>query len=272
MKLCGHTMGTPDLDIYGAIDLFGDLGLEGIEVRCAEDGHINLETLTQDEAARIRRHAAAGGLQVACLTPYYRDFSSEAAREATLAGLRLAAQAAGWLDCGLVRILGGVWPAEGLTQREAWDRTVAGLREAADIIGGAGARLAVENHSGSLAMSAADTARLVQAVDHPRVGILFDYYWNLIAGDDDPAEAVRAQAPHIIHCHVKNLVWEGDRPRTTLLDEGVIDWRRAIACLAEAGYGGFLSDEYEKHWKPDLPEPQVGMARNARHLRSCLGE
>lgn len=270
MKLCGHTMGTPDLDIHGAIDLFADLGLEGIEVRCAEDGHINLETLTAGEAGRIRDHAAARGLQVACLTPYYRDFSTGAATEATLAGLRLAAQAARWLDCGLVRILGGTWPAEGLTQQEAWDRTVAGLREAASIIAGAGARLAVENHSGSLAMSAADTTRLVQTVDHPHVGILFDYYWNLIAGDDDPAEALRMQAPHIIHCHVKNLVWEGDAPTTTLLGEGVIDWRRIVAALREAQYDGFLSDEYEKHWKPDLPEPQVGMARNARHLRACL--
>ncbi len=36
------------------------------------------------------------------------------------------------------------------------------------------------------------------------------------------------------------------------------------------GYDGYISDEYEKFWKPDLPEPEVGMKRNAEVLRRCL--
>ena len=278
MKLCGHTMGTPGLDIFGAIDLFAELGLQGIEVRCAQDGHINLQTLTEDEARQIRDHAEARGVNVACLTPYYKNFSSEGAAQATLAGFRAAVQAANWLDCRIVRAMSGVWPMEGREKADVRARTIAGMRQAGDIAAEAGIKLAVENHIGTLTMGAEETARFVEAVDHPHVGILLDFYWNLMAGDDvaafgefgNVAKAIGIQAPWILHCHVKNLVWEGGEHRTVLLDEGIIDWREVVAHLCKAGYEGYLSDEYEKHWKPELPEPEVGMRRNVEYLRGCL--
>ena len=272
MKLCGHTMGTPGRDIYGAIDLFAQLGLQGIEIRCADKGHIDLEALTRTSAQSILAHAQSRGIQVACLTPYYKDFGSDQAAAETLEGFRKACRAAGWLQCGLVRAMGGIWPVAGMRREDVWARTVDGLRRAGDIAAQAGVRLAVENHIGTLTMSAGDTARLVLDVDHPSVGILLDYYWNLVAGDEDPEQAIRVQADHILHCHVKNMVWRDGEHTTVLLEDGIIDWRVVIACLRETGYEAYLSDEYEKFWKPEFPEPEIGMRRNAEHLRRCLAD
>jgi len=272
MQLCGHTMGTPALDIRASIDLFADLGLQGIEVRCAEDGHIHLETLTERAAGEIRRYAEQRRVNVACLTPYYKDFGSDEATRQTLEGFRIACRAATWLGCPLVRAMGGVWPVEGREKDDLWDRTVAGLQQAGDIAAQFGVKLAVENHIGTLSMSAQDTADLVEAVAHPHVGILLDYYWNVVAGDDCPGRAVQVQAPYLLHCHVKNMVWENGSHKTVLLEDGIIDWTEVIRALKAAGFDGYLSDEYEKFWKPEFPEPHVGMQRNAAYLRRCMDQ
>jgi len=87
----------------------------------------------------------------------------------------------------------------------------------------------------------------------------------------DLLDAVRLQAPYVLHCHCKNIMWVEGKPQANFLDEGAIDWLPVLRILKEHGYDGYLSDEYEKFWRPELPEPEEGMARNARYLRECLG-
>ena len=50
IKFSGHTMGAPGRDIYECIKLFKAIGYDGIEVRVAENGQIDSETLTNEEA------------------------------------------------------------------------------------------------------------------------------------------------------------------------------------------------------------------------------
>ena len=158
-------------------------------------------------------------------------------------------------------------------QREdIWQRTVAGLRQAGDLAAEFGITLAIENHSGTLTQTARDAVAMAQQVGRANVGILMDHYWVVAAGVEDPLQAARLQAPHVRHCHCKGLVYENGQPRATLLDGGEIDWLEVLKVLQEAGYEGFLSDEYEKFWRPELPEPEAGMARNAAYLRECVGK
>lgn len=272
MKLCGHTMGTPKLDIYGAISLFAELGLEGVEVRCAENGQMNLETITDDEVARIADHARAADIEVACLTPYYRDFTTPEATEQTLAGYRRACQIGRALGCGLVRAISSNWPIAGMERADLFQRAVAGMKRAGDIAADHGVRLAVETHSGQLTFSAAESAEFVQAIDHPAVGVLWDHYWTYVADRVSVADALDLIGPRVIHVHAKNVRFDAEGKRdTVLLDEGEIDWCEVVSGLAGIGYEGFICDEYEKFWRPEeLPEPEVGMRRNADLLRACL--
>lgn len=271
MKLCGHTMGTPEMDIYQAIDFFAELGLDGIEVRCAEDGQMHLETISDAEVARIRDHAAGAGIGFACLTPYYRDFMTPDAAEATLAGYERACHIARQLDCPTVRAISGVWPQEGYEREQVFERTATGLGHAADLAADHGVRLAVETHRGQLTFSAAESVEFVEAVNHPSVGVLWDHFWVHVAGQESVAQALEMLGPHVIHVHAKNVRFGADGSHeTVLLDEGELDWCEIVGGLAEIGYEGYISDEYEKFWKPELPEPEVGMRRNAEVLRECL--
>lgn len=271
MKLCGHTMGTPDRDIFEAISFFAELGLDGIEVRCADNGQMDMATITDAEVARIADHARAEGVSVACLTPYYRDFTTPEATETTLAGYRRACEIAEALDCGLVRAISSGWPVEGFERADIFECAVAGMKRAGDIAASRGVRLAIETHFGQLTFSATESAEFVEAIDHPAVGVLWDYFWTYVADRISVQDALDLIGPHVIHVHAKNIKFDEEGGRqTTLLDDGELDWCEVVAGLAGIGYTGYISDEYEKFWKPEMAEPEIGMKRNAEVLRDCL--
>jgi L-ribulose-5-phosphate 3-epimerase len=281
MKLCGHTMGTPNYDLAGALELFAGFGLQGIEIRLDDNGLLRSADLDDPDALdRADRLACQHGLQYACLTPYYRDFATDDEAEASLAGLQRVSHAAARLRCPLARVLSGVWPAGDRSHEYVWSRTVAGLQRAAQIAGESGITLAVENHIGTLTMTAEDTVRFVEAVASPHLGIIYDPYFVYLAAvtqGQDGREALSAatllQAPYIRHVHVKDMAPAPDPARdrkTCLLGEGELPWGELIGDLASQGYAGFLSDEYEKHWRPELPDAAIAMKRHAERLRAWI--
>lgn len=271
MKLSGHTMGMPDKDIYESISFCADLGHDGIEVRCAENGQMDLDAISDEQVGRIAEHAADEGIDFACLTPYYRDFMTDEAAEVSLEGYRSACRIAQALKCPLVRCISGVWPQEDYSHREVFERQVAGVRQAAEIASEYGITLAVETHSNQLTFSAAEALEFIEAVDHPQVAVLWDVFWTHVAGEETVEEALEMLAPHIVHVHAKNIQYNEDgEHETVLLDEGELDWCEIIEGLADINYTGYISDEYEKFWRPELPEPEIGMKRNHQLLAGCL--
>ena len=121
-------------------------------------------------------------------------------------------------------------------------------------------------------MAAVKAAVMVEDVARDNVGILFDYAWVHYAGKECAAAAVQLCAPHIKHCHVKDWTYvdgQRDNRRSALMGQGHVDWPAAIAALKQAGYDGYLSDEYEKYWYDHLPEPEVGMKHNLDYVRNA---
>ncbi len=272
MKTCGHTMGVPDASLAEAAEFFAQIGHDGIEIRCAEDGQLQPELASDEELARAAELVHAVGLEVACLTPYWGAWYTADERRASVEGLAAVARAATRLGCRVVRAISGRWPVEGLSFAGAVRMAADGLREAGDRAAEYGVALAVETHGGQVAFNTEATLELMDAVGHPAVGVLLDYYWLWVAGDDDPDRCVPALAERVVHVHVKDGVREGQRHRSVPLGEGVIPWPRVLAHLVRAGYDGFVSDEYEKKWRPELPDPHVAMAENARRLREWIRE
>jgi sugar phosphate isomerase/epimerase len=270
MKLCGHTMGTPALTLYEAMEFFAATGYDGIEIRCAENAHLQPEKASESELERIRERAGELGLEIACLTPYYGDYTSPAATAHTIEGLTKVARAAEVLGCKVVRAIAGRWPCEGLSFETARLALADGLCMAADAAAPLGVTLAVETHGGTLAANAEAALSLIQAVSHPNVRLLLDYYWLYAAGDKDPDVIMRDLAPLTVHVHVKDLAWRGEEHQAVPLGQGEINWPLIFAHLLQVGYQGFLSDEYEKLWRPHLPEPEEAMPANRATMLDWL--
>ena len=273
MKLAGHTMGMPRLDIYGCIDLVEDLGFDGVEVRVAPDGQLDDLAYEASLGERVRAHARGKGVEICCLTPYYQDLLDPAVRDDRIAGLQRVVDMARDLGCGLVRAHGGPAIPEGQDPETARDTIAVGLREIGEYAAERGVRIAVETHGGSGTYSVTEMADMMRRVAHPAVGVLFDIAWTYRAGEETVDETLELLGDHIVHCHVKDFPGpgrDGDFRLQMLPGAGCLPWSELLAGLVAHGYAGYLCDEYEKFWKPELPEPEDWFPQSLRTMRRLL--
>jgi hypothetical protein len=46
--------------------------------------------------------------------------------------------------------------------------------------------------------------------------------------------------------------------------------REALIALHQIGYDGWLSVEWEKHWHPEIAEPEIALPQHVERLRAYL--
>jgi L-ribulose-5-phosphate 3-epimerase len=291
--LLGHTLGTPDLTPSQALDLFAASGLDGGELIWQDDykGAIP-ESDDGRVATEVKAHADTLGLRIGCLTPYVTKLNSldEDVRLSEVRRLERAIRTAEALECPRIRVYGGTLLGDE-PERDVpklWARLVISLRRLGEMAIDHGVVLCIENHFGTMTVSAADTVALVEEVDSAGVGILYDQANLAFTHREDFTEAVRLQAKWIRHVHVKDLEFiHPDRMLKTtqvasidkserihasrMIGDGILDWSDIVDALVGVGYDGSYSLEYEYRWNPeDLPEPAVGFPESARRLRACF--
>jgi L-ribulose-5-phosphate 3-epimerase len=272
MKIAGHTMGTPELDIYEAIALFHEIGFEGIEIRCQPDGQIDLtEGQTRynraNEAlcARIRKAAEDARLEIVCLSAYSGNFSKEALAEEHKKAIRHAVDVAVWLGCPGVRVMGGAYTSfwDGAKSRKECERTTARhLKEVADYAAGKKVSLLVETHASTMAETGATAKALLDAVGSPGIGVIYDQDQIDRCEGEEPDVAAKLLAPYIRHVHLCPYKFE-QRDRAGRTAE-------TLAALRKCGYIGYLSVEYPRHGNDKLPPGREMMARDLATLKKAL--
>ncbi|MCB2224466.1 MAG: sugar phosphate isomerase/epimerase [Actinobacteria bacterium] len=294
-RLLGHTLGTPDLPLLDALELFADAGLDGAEVIWLDDYASAIPESDDGTAAGAAKAAADRlGISIGGLTPYVSDINSldEEVRRREMDRLRAAIRTASDLECGRIRVYGGTLMGGETPDIVAarWERLVASLVELGPYALTHGVVLCVENHFATMTESAEETVRLMQEVDSPGVGILYDQANLAFTHREEYEEAVAIQAPWIRHVHVKDLEFiDPDRRLTPaavshidkatrihmsrMIGDGILDWTSIIRAVEATGYDGAYSLEYEYRWNPeDLPEPQDGFPESNRRFRSYFEE
>lgn len=291
--LLGHTLGTPDHELASALELFAAAGLDGAEV-IWQDGYRCAIPESDDGSAlaTAKRRSRELGLRIAALTPYVTELNSldPEVRDRDRARIRAALEVAEALGAGRMRIYGGTLlgsePAADIPEMWAW--LVESLVELGEAAGEHGVALCVENHFGTMTVSAEETVRLVEAVASPHVGILYDQANLAFTKREGFVEAIALQMPWIRHVHVKDLEFlHPDRDLVTtavasidkanrihasrMIGDGILDWGAIIGLLRQKEYAGSYALEYEYRWNPeDLPEPAVGIPESAARLRAFV--
>lgn len=136
---------------------------------------------------------------------------------------------AGPLHSGL-----GVFSGKGPTQDE-WKWAVDSMREVAEYAEPLGVTLALEyvnRFECYLLNTAADGARFVADVDHPRCRMMYDTFHAHIEEKNIP-NAIRALKDCLAHVHIS----ENDRSTP---GSGNVRWKENFDTLAEIGYDGFM--------------------------------
>jgi D-psicose/D-tagatose/L-ribulose 3-epimerase len=201
----------PDPDKFSALGKrLDDLGLErtAISVRNPEDDPISSDASVREAALETTRRV------IDCC---------EAVGASTLGGPLYAAI--------------GQFSGAGPTTEE-WNRSVSILQRAADHAARAEIGLSFEflnRFEIYLLNSTADTARYVQDVDRPNVGVHYDTFHAHIEEKNSPA-AIREHASAITHVHIS----ENDRSTP---GRGQVAWDATFDALAETGYDDWLTIE-----------------------------
>ncbi|MDR7401923.1 MAG: sugar phosphate isomerase/epimerase [Armatimonadota bacterium] len=291
MKLAGHTMGTPEYSVPEALDFFARLGLEGAEVIWQENYRCGIDPAASEATLRdLRRHASQAGISIVAITPYEARFNDldPAVWRASIDAYTRALHGAAVLGARWVRLYGGRFlPGDGKWD-ERWARLVDSLCELGARAQRLGVVICVENHFNTMADTAARTAALVRAVDHPHVRVLYDQANLGFIGAEAWEDALERLAGLIAYVHVKDFVFtDTSRPftardvshveqearivRSCVVGDGIVPWPAILAGLRRMGYDGVLSLEYERRWHPDdLPPATEGMMRSTQRLRQWL--
>lgn len=288
-KIAGHTMGTPEYTVFEAIELMKKIGADGVEI-VVQDGYrsgipCNCNWKILEE---IRKCADENHIQIICLTPYNSYFNSldEVLRQSEIEAIQKVIGYCGYLGAKYIRIYGGnLIAGDSKNYDLKWKNLVASLRELGDAAAAKGVTLVVENHFNTMAVSAKNSADLMQAVNHSAVRILYDQA-NLTFTEQEPfEEAIAIQQRYVAYMHVKDLVFQegksfassdvarpNDAERnvfTRIVGEGVVPWPEILKSVKQRGYAGWLSLEYERRWHPDdIPDASIGMKKSLEYLHS----
>ena len=110
-----------------------------------------------------------------------------------------------------------------------------------------GLLIGLENEHACNVGTAAETARVLKAVSHPALGVIWDPANALVAGEVPYPDGYRLLEPaRIIHVHAKDCDVHGHAPTWGPLGEMSVDWVGQLHALRRDGYQGWIS--LETHW------------------------
>jgi len=210
--------------------------------------HVGVANRSDEELSALRERLAVSGARLCALAGHTDLLAADTDERARgTAHLERCLEAARLLACPIVVTASGHLRGD---PGGALSTLVGALRHLGDKATDAGAKVAVEGHYGEFIQSTEDLIRLMEAVDHPAVGVNYDPFHFVFLHENMAQWAPRA-APWVVHTHIHDVArgWSPERPwydQEDVPGRGVIDYAAMLSALCSVGYGGALSIELHK--------------------------
>ncbi len=246
-------------DIETAARSMAGIGMRGAELRMVFGK--NVVDLTDEELERAMEIVRGQGLEIIsiaspllkCVLPDAPEVDARfqqdlfASKHTFADQPRLAARAfeiAARTGARIIRVF-SYWRT--VRPEECFGRIVESLRRLADEAREHGVTIGVENEHACHIGTGAETARLLAALDHPNLKVVWDPANALVAGENPFPEGYgKLAAGRIAHVHAKDCFVTGHKPSWGPLGECAVDWKGQLAALERDGYRGWIS--LETHW------------------------
>jgi len=268
-------------DITQSVASMKEIGMTGAELRMVFGR--NIIDLTDGELERAKRICVDAGMEIIsiaspllkCVLPGAPEVDSRfqqdifAAKHNFEDQPRLTARAfeiAHRLGARIVRVF-SYWRS--VEPEKCFDGVVAALRTLAVKAAKEDLIVGLENEHACNIATASETARVLEAIDHPNLKVVWDPANCYVSGENPFPEGYgKLPISRIVHVHAKDCHVEGHKPIWGPLGEGGIDWKGQIAALAHDGYKGWVS--LETHWPGPGGDKHMASMICGRNLKSLV--
>lgn len=236
-----------------------EIGMTGAELRVVNGK--NIMDLTDDELQRAKDLLTEAGLTVIsiaspllkCVLPNAPDVDSRfqhdifASKHTFADQPRLAERAfqiAKLFQAKIIRVF-SYWRTT--RPEECFEAIARALNQLAQQAAADDLIIGLENEHACNIGTAAESAKMLAAVEHPNLKLVWDPA-NAMVGGENPFPGGYGLLPkhRIAHVHAKDCHMEGDKPVWGPLGTRHVDWKGQIAALVSDGYQGHIS--LETHW------------------------
>jgi sugar phosphate isomerase/epimerase len=247
-------------DLDAALREMQTLGMTGAELRMVWGK--NVIDLNNDEIDRARAAVEAAGMRVLsiaspvlkCVLPdgppldprfqqdtFAAKYGFDDQPSLTARAFELATRA----GARIIRVF-SYWRT--MDPPAVFDRVAAALHGLAEGAAAHGLIIGIENEHACNVGTGAETARLLEAVPHPALQVIWDPANALVAGEIPFPDGYRTlPVSRIVHVHAKDCRVQDHTPTWGPIGEMDVDWQGQLAALVHDGYRGFVS--LETHWK-----------------------
>lgn len=246
-------------DVETAARAMRETGMTGAELRMASGR--NMVDLTDAEIDDVMEVLKRYGLTVVslaspllkCVLPNAPEVDARFQQDVFAA--RLTYEDQGWLTkrtfeiakrtgAPIVRVF-SFWRV--VDPEAVFGRVAEALSELSERAAAEGLIVGLENEAACNIATGEETARVLDAVRHPALQVVWDPANALVAGEVPFPDGYRRLNPaRIAHVHAKDCTVTGHKPAFGPLGECGVDWKGQIAALHNDGYRGWIS--LETHW------------------------
>jgi sugar phosphate isomerase/epimerase len=263
-RIAFSTLAFPDASLATALSLGREWGYGGVELRLI-DGELIDPSMPAAARAEVKRKAAAAGLPIVAV-----DSSIQLTGEDPEPELRRFLELASDWESPLVRVFGGPLPGQEPARTARLEAAARVLEASVPAAARLGVAIGVETHDAFSASSV--LAELLALAGSPWIGAVWDSHHPHRMGEQ-PAEVCANIGPRVLLAQVKDAIKWSERDaewQLVLLGRGEVQVEEMLRLLADGGYRGWVSVEWEKRWHPEIEEPEVALPQHLRLLESWL--
>jgi sugar phosphate isomerase/epimerase len=221
----------------------------------------NIMDLTEEELAKAKAMLDAKGFTVIAIaspilkctlpnapevdTRFQQDmFNAKYTIDDQAALAQHAFKIAKFLGAKVIRVF-SYWRT--VEPEKCFDAVVTALKELADRAAEQDLIIGLENEHACNIATAAEAAKVLAALPHPNLMLVWDPANALVSGETPfPAGYGLLPKDRVIHVHAKDCHMDGHKPVWGPVGTRDVDWKGQVAGLWNDGYRGWLS--LETHW------------------------
>ena len=266
--LAFSTLGCPGWDFQKITGFAVQNGYKGIELRGIQK-ELDLTKCTefnspQNISSTVSLMKDKGLRFVDLGSSANMHFADAAIRQKNLDEAKRFINLAQQINCPCVRVFPNVFPKD-QDKNVTMDLIANGLLELGEYAKGSNVSVLMETH-GDLVHSD-DILKVIQQAEHRHTGLVWDVANMWTITKEPPADVYNKLKSYIHHTHIKDAKINDGKVQYTFMGRGEVPIFEAIDALANGGYKGYYSFEWEKLWHPEIEEPELAFADYATVMR-----